>query len=459
MTGLFSHSNPRLWLWFSALGIIAAGAGHVMASWGVMWGGLVLAGIAIPLAMIATSELSRTLAVMQEGGNSVAAQAEHYQHALQSINAMSTTCKAIAAGDFEARINLAGEKNPQLVALGEHINAIVDISDAYVRESMAMFQHAAEEKFYRKIILTGLPGYFYRGAKVLNGALDTVRENIVKRMNATANDFERQVGSVVATVSSAAVELRSSADSLVNIASQTTDRATAVAAASEQVTASITTVSSSSGQLLASINEIASRSDKTAVYTRDAVTKVASAQTTMEILASGSKKIDNVVKLIQDIAWQTNLLALNATIESAHAGDAGKGFAVVAAEVKTLADQTSKATVEISEQIHSMQTSTQTAVEAIKEIAGIITEITHMVGSVAAAVEEQSAATKEITHSMSEASGGTTEVSRNISSVSMNAEESKDAAGEILKASEELSRRAVQMQTLVDGFIQQIRKG
>lgn len=278
-----------------------------------------------------------------------------------------------------------------------------------------------------------------------------------KAMNDMADRFESSVGSVVDTVSSAATELRSSAESMTHISNQTTDRATAVAAATEEATASVQTVATASEQLLSAINEISQKVEESAGFTRQAVSRAQATNVTVEGLAESAKKIDNVVKMIQDIAWQTNLLALNATIEAARAGDAGKGFAVVAAEVKNLADQTSKATVDISEQISNMQHNTQDAVKAIKDISSQIGQINQISESIAAAVEEQSASTKEIALNVRQASTGTQEVAKNIVEVSRASSESGEAASQVLGASGELSKKSEQLRGLVEEFIAQIR--
>ena len=159
-------------------------------------------------------------------------------------------------------------------------------------------------------------------------------------------------------------------------------------------------------------------------------------------LAEGADKIGDIVQLINAIAGQTNLLALNATIEAARAGDAGKGFAVVASEVKSLANQTAKATEEIGQQIGEIQTATKEAVTAIQSITKIIGEISNTSTAIAASVEEQGSATKEIARNVQEAAAGTKEVTVNISGVSQGASETGSAATQVLGAADGLSKQA-----------------
>jgi methyl-accepting chemotaxis protein len=160
-----------------------------------------------------------------------------------------------------------------------------------------------------------------------------------------------------------------------------------------------------------------------------------------------------VVTLIQNIASQTNLLALNATIEAARAGGHGRGFAVVASEVKALANQTAKATEEISAQIQDIQTATTDAVSAIEAIGGTIAEIDQISGEIAAAVDQQGAATREIAGNLQQAADRTKDVNRSILNVNRASEEASGATARLLDAANGLSSQSEQLKSEVDGFL------
>jgi methyl-accepting chemotaxis protein len=230
-----------------------------------------------------------------------------------------------------------------------------------------------------------------------------------------------------------------------------------VASAAEETTANVQTVSASTEELSSSIAEIGRQVVTSAQIARKAVDDAGATDTTMQGLAENAGRISVVVDLIQTIASQTNLLALNATIEAARAGETGKGFAVVASEVKSLANQTAKATEEIRSQIADMQTVTTSAVGAIRNISQTISEINEVTAAVAAAVEEQGAATREIARSIQQAAGGSGEVSTNIAGVSTASAEAGAAAGEVLSASGELRREAEILRAEIDAFLTNIR--
>jgi methyl-accepting chemotaxis protein len=177
----------------------------------------------------------------------------------------------------------------------------------------------------------------------------------------------------------------------------------------------------------------------------------------MEGLVASAQRVGEVVDLISDIAEQTNLLALNATIEAARAGDAGKGFSVVASEVKNLANQTAKATEEISQQIADMQGATSGAEQAIGGIGHVIEQINEIASGIASAVEQQGAATREIAGSISEASRSVGETSSQISQVEGSVHETDSSSKEVLSSSDSLNNLAEDLKAQVQQFVERVR--
>ena len=272
-----------------------------------------------------------------------------------------------------------------------------------------------------------------------------------------ATSFEGSIGGIVTGVSSAATQMHASAQSLSSTAEATSKQSEAVATASSNATNNVQTVAAAAEELSSSIQEISRQVSQSTQISGTAVIEVNTTNEKIQGLAQAANKIGEVVAMITDIADQTNLLALNATIEAARAGDAGKGFAVVASEVKNLANQTAKATEEISSQISNVQGATQEAVSAIGSIGSTIKEISKISSSIAAAVEQQGAATQEIARNVEMAANDTTEVSSNISGVTQAAGETGTSATKMLGASDDLSQQAKNLRTQVDSFLNQIR--
>ena len=269
--------------------------------------------------------------------------------------------------------------------------------------------------------------------------------------------FEIEVEGNLSTVHSALEQLRTTATGMASQSDETTGRAANVAVATEQAAANVDTVAAAAEQLAASIDEITSQVSRSSDIAQSGANEADDASTIFAELGTASDKIGQVVELIQSIAEQTNLLALNATIEAARAGDAGKGFAVVAAEVKNLANQTTRATEDIAGQIGGIQESTQNALGAIQHLSGRMKELNEVSASIAAAVREQDAATGEIARNVAEAATGTKDVAQNVVGLRKAAEEEREASGQVLAASGSLNSKSQNLMEQIKQFLNDIR--
>ncbi|KIZ48083.1 chemotaxis protein [Rhodopseudomonas palustris] len=272
-----------------------------------------------------------------------------------------------------------------------------------------------------------------------------------------ADAFEGAVGEIVHIVSSASTELEASATSLTSTATRSQELATVVAASSEEASTNVQSVASATEEMASSVNEISRQVQDSARIASEAVNQAQATNDRVAELAQAATRIGDVVELINTIAGQTNLLALNATIEAARAGDAGRGFAVVAAEVKTLAEQTAKATGEISQQISGIQAATQLSVSAIKEIGDTIGRMSEIASTIAAAVEQQGAATQEISRNVQQAAQGTEQVSANITDVQRGATETGSASAQVLSSAKSLSIESNRLRSEVGRFLDTVR--
>ncbi|WP_438873024.1 methyl-accepting chemotaxis protein [Paractinoplanes toevensis] len=279
-----------------------------------------------------------------------------------------------------------------------------------------------------------------RMARALDTALSRLRQTI-----ATIEGSATSLAGASEQMSSTAANIAASAE-------QTSAQALAVSAAAEEVSRSVETVSSGSEQMGASIREISQNAAEAARVASEAVTITANTSATMNKLGDSSAEIGNVIKVITAIAEQTNLLALNATIEAARAGEMGKGFAVVASEVKDLAQETARATEDISRRVQAIQSDTSGAVAAIDEISTVIERISEFQTTIASAVEEQTATTAEMNRSVAEAAGGAGEIAQNITGVAEAARMTSQGVTETQQATTELARMSTELSSLVATF-------
>ncbi|WP_319775742.1 methyl-accepting chemotaxis protein [Breoghania sp.] len=310
------------------------------------------------------------------------------------------------------------------------------------------------------------------------GAFGTFRENLIEMerlreqaaeeearveqekrdaMMRLADELERTVKTIAMQLSSAVEELSTVATSMAENANQTRERASTVAAASEQASSNIQTVAAASEELSASIAEISRQVTKALDLSAHSTDQARTSNETVEGLSASTARIDEVIKLISDIADQTNLLALNATIEAARAGEAGKGFAVVASEVKNLASQTGRATEDIGNHIQQMQSGSKLTAEAIVGVVQAIASIDEQIAGIASAIEEQNAVTSEIARNASEVADGSTSISSNIAAVSNDTLNSSASADQIRATVQSLGEQSSLLTSELDRFLTTIR--
>jgi methyl-accepting chemotaxis protein len=344
----------------------------------------------------------------------------------RGIGSIVTPMQALGGGDLNAVVPHQGENNE----IGKMADTLQVFKQALIDKKSADDAAAVDA-----------------GAKIERG----------RRVDSITRDFESMIGQIVETVSSASTELEASAGTLTATAERSQELTTIVAAASEEASTNVQSVASATEEMASSVNEISRQVQESARIANEAVDQARKTNDRVSELAKAASRIGDVVELINTIAGQTNLLALNATIEAARAGESGRGFAVVASEVKALAEQTAKATGEISQQITGIQNATQESVGAIKEIGDTIGKMSEIASTIAAAVEEQGAATQEISRNVQRAAQGTVQVSSNITDVQRGASETGSASSQVLMAAQSLSGESNRLKLEVGKFLNSVR--
>ncbi|HXP95806.1 MAG TPA: HAMP domain-containing methyl-accepting chemotaxis protein [Telmatospirillum sp.] len=278
-----------------------------------------------------------------------------------------------------------------------------------------------------------------------------------KRVEELCKMFDDHMRDNLENVNGATLRLGKAATAMTTAAAQACDETQIVASASEKASLGISTVASATEELSSSVHEISRQTAQSTAIAADAVIKAERTNQAISSLATISEKIGEIVSLINGIASQTNLLALNATIEAARAGEAGKGFAVVATEVKSLANQTAKATEEITSQVQQIQSMTQNAVDGVREIGAVIQEMRGITTGIASAIEEQGAATQEIARNVNEVSMAARTISTGTAGLATRAEQSSDVAKEVTGATTSMEDQVNSLRNDVAHFLDDLR--
>ncbi|MFI5898359.1 methyl-accepting chemotaxis protein [Actinoplanes sp. NPDC051513] len=376
-----------------------------------------------------------------------------------------------------------GEANPHIAKAYESIAALraAESQDAERSAAAARSGYQASRLTSLLLLIIGLVVALAAGvlvARQIVRSLSRVKDvcaalaegDLTRTAGLTARDEPGQMGqsldtavvrlrATVTTISGSATSLAGAAEELSGVTTQisssaeeTSAQAQTVSAAAEQISRSIDTVSAGSEEMGASIKEISQNATEAAQVAQEAVTLAATTSDSMNKLGESSAEIGNVVKVITAIAEQTNLLALNATIEAARAGELGKGFAVVASEVKDLAQETARATEDISRRVEVIQADTGGAVTAIEQISRVIARISDFQTTIASAVEEQTATTGEMNRSVTEAATGAGDVAQNITGVADAARLTSEGVNQAQQATAELTRMSSELATVVAQF-------
>lgn len=361
----------------------------------------------------------------------------------KAIAQTSQALGQVIKGNLDQRIAPLGSFE-EVGVLQHRLNNLIDVIDLGVRHKDALIDEELDGEYYQKIISSGLCAQM-KQHHVPPVHIVAEPAQVLEFPEPMGVGAFSQLHELLVVVSGQASQLQQVASSLVSHIEGNSTNSSGIVDAAQQARYNVETVAAAAEELTYSIREISERVAESSQIAASAVEHANHSTDIVNGLNKASERIGNVVSLITDIAGQTNLLALNATIEAARAGEAGRGFAVVASEVKNLADQTAKATEEISQQIATIQSSTAGAVKAIHEISQTITKISSISTAIAAAVEEQSAATGEISRNIQHAATGTLAVADTIDKIARSDGQSGKMVHDLLQLANHIAEQAAVM--------------
>ncbi|MCV6548220.1 MAG: methyl-accepting chemotaxis protein [Cohaesibacter sp.] len=396
------------------------------------------------------------------------------------MQVLGTTWALVVRQDYEELLAPAATLRNGLLAIGAAMLLLIGgLATWFVRSAMAPLKllNDGVTRLAKDDLNVQLPNSKKKDEiGELSRAVEVLRNNAIerRRLEEQARDEQESRTKRQRAIESMIDGFRSSSDELLNdvtqnmstmqqtaqglfgMAADTADKATSSASASEVASGNVQTVASAAEELASSIEEIKRQVDETANVVNRATEATRHTNEKVSGLSNSAQKIGDVVSLIQDIAEQTNLLALNATIEAARAGEHGKGFAVVASEVKELANQTSKATEEISSQITEIQGATNEAVDAIAGIASTMEKVNEYTNSISIAVDEQGAATFEISQNVTQAASGTQQVAGNMSGLQESVSQTTQSVEQVQQSSSNAAQQTDRLRNEVDAFLKNV---
>ncbi len=409
------------WLALAVGGVVALLLGLI--GWAIARGLTEPAGEVVEVVEAAArGDLARRAAV--HGQDELGRIAQALNHLIEALAAAEAERAAQAARDTAA----SAREREAAEALQRKVDALLEVVDA-----------AAAGDLTRRVPVHGQDAIGRLGER-LEHLLASLRESLAAVAGGTGS------------LAGASDGLRQTARELLDGARDTVQQAESATAGASQVSASLQSLASATEEMTAAVREIAKSATDATRVVQQAVRTGQGASASVVRLGESSAEIEQVIKLITSVAQQTNLLALNATIEAARAGEAGKGFAVVANEVKELANQTSRATESIGGKINGIQSGVREAIEAIREIGGVIAQIDQLQASIATAVEQQSATTNEMARNVGEAARAADAIAESVGRVADTARNAQAGVEGTARRSTELDELAGELRRQVGRF-------